>query len=176
MKCLACGSSEAEAAMSRCPRCGFPLIHTVGETGDGEAALGKMAEEYRRKKLSGFSFGLLTYRHEMREGRLEQSSVQEVTLPVRAFELSPGKIFWQEGRFARIRGGEGVTLTLVIRKDGTRREIPLPVRAPETEGFWQTGLVLEPGFAVRLAVGDETSYSCSGEVPLLPPARPEGGE
>ena len=167
MNCLACGSDEGEAAMSRCPRCGFPLIHTVGESEDQERTLEKMAEEYRRRKLDGLFLGFLTYRHELREGRLVQCGIQEVTFPVPASELSPGEIFWQEGKFARIRGGKEITLTLVVRKDGARRKTHLPMCAPGTDGFWKVGLLLGPGFTVQLAVGDETAYSCSGEVPLL---------
>ena len=176
MKCLACGSREAEAAMSRCPRCRFPLIHTVGRSEDQEAAIGKMAEEYRKKKLEGISFGLLTYRHELREGRLVQCGVREVMLPARSWELSPRKIFWQEGKFARIRGGAAITPTMVIWKDGARREAVLSMRAPGTDGFWQVGILLEPGFMVRMAVGDEKSYSCSDELPILPPVMSGEGE
>ncbi len=167
MKCHACGNTRIDAAMGRCPLCGFPLMHMVGDGADPEGMLRKLSGEYREQKLSEITLGFLTYSHEMRAGRLVRSGVRERAFSVRACDLPVGEIVWEDGDFARIDEGEAITVTLVIGEGEAGRQVELSMEAPDTEGFWHVGLLAEPGFAVRVAVGDSKACCRSEAVPLL---------
>lgn len=167
MKCRACASKLEDSTLGRCPVCGFPLIHMVGEGETQEETLDKLSREYREMKLGAVRLGYLTYSHRMKEGRLIQDAVHERSFSVRACDLPLGETVWEEKDFARIESGEEITLTLVIEEDGVKRKRELRMLAPDSEGLWHVGLMAEPGFAVRIAVGDGKSGGCSEAVPLL---------
>jgi len=139
----------------------------VGNADDQESMMMKMADEYRRKKLGQITLGMLAYSHEMKDGHLVQSGTDEILFPVQVCDLKPGEISWQEQNFARIDGGEPITITLLIDCNGNKRRVELPMTAPDTEGFWQIGLEMQPGFAVRIAVGNPKLYCYSDITPLL---------
>lgn len=176
MKCRACASKLEDSTLGRCPACGFPLIHMVGEGEEQEKTLDKLAREYREMKLGAVRLGYLTYSHRMKEGRLIQDEVHERWFSVRACDLPLGEDIWEETDFARIESGEEITLTLIIEENNVKRRVELRMLAPDTEGFWHVGLLAEPGFAVRVAVGDGRSGGCSEAVPLLSEAAKHVGE
>lgn len=167
MKCSACGSQRIEATMSRCPECGFPLVHTIGTGEDPEGRMEKLAGEYREKKLSGIRLSVTSYRYKRKGEHLEPGKTEEVFLTDRIGELSPGEILWKDEKFARIDGGEPLKITLLIDREGERRQAELPMTAPAAKGFWQVGLMMETGFAVRVVVGNAASHSCSDKTPLI---------
>lgn len=167
MKCCACGSQRIGADMSRCPECGFPLVHTVGTGEDSDGRMEKLAGEYRQKKLGPISLSLQSYRYKREGEQLKPGEMEEVFLTDRVCDLSPGEILWKGEKFAHIDGGEPLNVTLLIDREGERRREALPMTAPAAEGFWQVGIMMETGFAVRVVVGNAASHSCSDKTPLI---------
>ncbi len=168
MKCYACGSDRVTNTMGKCPDCGCTLLHNMGMSQeDFEAKQKTIGKNYRDKKLGGMKIGLVTYSHEMKNGKLVQSGTGFLEITDQVEILDVGEAIWNDQKFARIDGGEELNITVVVDGPEGRHEEKIEMTAPATKSFWQAGIVMEPGFQARLLVGDATKSAKSDKFRLV---------
>ena len=163
MLCLVC-KNEMDPNAAKCPRCGFPVIHVPDGDEAGRQAALEMAEQYRGEFWADWEILLEVRTNPLREGGLDVDRDHVKLADWR--ELEPGKILWYQESFARVSGTAVVLKCMVRRADETPRVISCTLAVPDTDTFWQVGVVgTETGF--RLALGNPASFTQSKEITLL---------
>lgn len=166
MRCLVCGKELSEA--TACPVCGEKVVAVVGNMSPElkEKFIIK-AREKKEKELKDVNVFLRSYYWKEENGELVEKERQDIQIGQNFGKLDLEQIVWGNQKYARQTGGEELLLTVVIKDgDGKDREETTKVIAPRTEGFWQIGCVLKPGFKIVIRVGDENNYTDSGEISL----------
>ncbi|MDO5538808.1 MAG: hypothetical protein Q4F83_01870 [Eubacteriales bacterium] len=165
MKCYVCGKENLNAALSRCPQCGFPMLRTVG----GEQAqdeIQKMVRDYQEKYFGNAKISVTSYSYEIQESNLKLREKFMTVLAERYLDLDKGEISWSEQSFAGIDEGENFVLKVLIEVNEKKVQKEISMTASKTKSLWKIGVLPEDGISFCIVVGEKENYARSERISL----------
>ena len=164
MKCKVC-QSEIDKGITKCSKCGFPVLQMTQGTAAEEEKLNKLAESFKKKKMENVRISLVVYTNAMDEYRVKVVRTDEILL-ASGSHLDVGKILWYPEKFARQSGDCHLNMK-VTGSDGNVKNFKVSLKNPNIMDFWKVGIYPMDGMEFKVVVGNETSYSSSDKFSFL---------
>ena len=158
MQCKCC-RNEVNYEQGVCPVCGFLLLGagTVPE---------EIIAQHKKEMLEKITISVKTYQYDIEDSTVK--NIQENwTVAGKASELEFDKILWLNANFEEIVSEETFFVTILLTKDGSKREQKFTFCPGKTFQRSAVGLLLKEGFQLCVTAGSKQEYLCSEQIPLL---------